>query len=98
MAHAQSNLKDEKIQLRIQPRQKALISQAARVRQTTLSAFMVENACAAAQQVLADEMHFVLSPGQWDAFQAALDRPPRKNRALAKLLKEPGVFDEKSSS
>jgi uncharacterized protein (DUF1778 family) len=88
-----SALKANKVQLRLRPDQKALLVRAARVRQTTLSNFVLENACQAAEQVLADQVHFVLSPAQWEQFCAALDAPPRELPALRKLLTEPSVFD-----
>ncbi len=91
-------LKQAKVQLRLSAEQKATISRAARLRQTTLSNFLLENAYSAAQQVLADEAHFTLSPEKWQAFCAALDAPPRDIPALRKLLTEPGVFDERAGS
>ena len=85
--------KQTKLQLRLRKEQKEVIVEAARLRQTTVSNFMLENAYAAAQQVLADQVHFALSPERWRAFCKALDSPPRKIPALKKLLTEPGVFD-----
>ncbi len=51
------------VQLRLRPAEKAVIARAAEVRKTTLSKFMLENAYQAAQQVLADQVHFTLSAG-----------------------------------
>jgi uncharacterized protein (DUF1778 family) len=50
-------------------------------------------ACQAAEQVLADRVHFVLPPAQWEKFCAALHPPPRELPALRKLLTEPSVFE-----
>ena len=86
-------LKASKVQLRLRPAQKKMISQAAQIKQTTLTSFMVEHALTAAQQVLADQVHFELSPERWDAFCAALDVPPKEIPALRKLLTEKSVFD-----
>ena len=90
----QSSLKQTKVQLRLRPAQKELIAQAARIKQTTLTGFMVERAYNAAQEVLADQVHFALSPERRDAFCAALDEPPKVVPALRKLLKKPGIFDD----
>jgi uncharacterized protein (DUF1778 family) len=87
-------LKGTKVQLRMRPLQKEVISRAAELKQTTMTNFMVEHAFNAAQQILADQTHFYLAPGRWDEFIAALDAPPRDLPALRKLLTEPGVFDE----
>ena len=87
-------LKETKVQLRMRPLQKDVIARAAELRQTTVTNFMVEQAFIAAQQILADQTHFYLSPEKWDEFCAALDSPPKKKPRLKKLLTEPGVFDE----
>jgi uncharacterized protein (DUF1778 family) len=86
-------LRESKVQLRLRPAQKEMIAQAAQLKQTTLTSFMVEHAYSAAQQVLADQVHFALSPERWEAFCTALDAPPKEIRALRRLLTEKSVFD-----
>ena len=85
--------KATKVQLRLRPAQKAALAKAAALRHTSLSNFMLEHACEAAQQVLAEQTDIVLSPADWRAFAKALDAPPRHVPALKKLLTEPSVFD-----
>ncbi len=87
-------LRDTKVQLRMLPLQKDVIGRAARLKQTTLTNFLVEHAFDAAQRILADQVHFYLSPKKWDEFCAALDAPPNDLPGLRKLLTEPSVFDE----
>jgi uncharacterized protein (DUF1778 family) len=79
----------------MRPLQKDVIARAANLKQTTVTNFMVEHAFEAAQQILADQAHFYLSPKKWDEFCAALDAPPKQLPALRKLLTEPGVFDRR---
>ena len=93
MRNSNTPLRDTKVQLRMRPLQKEVIALAANVKQTTVTNFMVEQAFNAAQQILADQAHFYLSPGKWDEFCAALDAPPKELPSLRKLLTEPGVFD-----
>ncbi len=81
------------VQLRLRPEQKALLARAARLRQTSLSNFMLERACEAAQEVLAEQVDLVMPPAEWEAFCKALDSPPRPIPALQKLLTEASVFD-----
>ena len=88
-------VKATKIQLRLQPAQKAVLVRAAELRQTSLSQFMLEHACEAAQQVLAEQVDIVMPPAEWEAFCKALDAPPRPIPALKKLLTEASVFDGK---
>ena len=87
-------MRNTKVQLRMRPLQKQIISRAAELKQTTLTNFMVEHAFEAAQSILADQAHFYLSPEKWDEFIAALDSPPRDFPQLRQLLTEPSVFDE----
>jgi len=88
-----SSLKTTKVQLRLRPAQKAVLAHAAKLRQTSLSNFMLEHAYEAAQQVLAEQVDIVLSPAEWEAFCKALDAPPRPIPALKQLLTEASVFD-----
>ena len=86
--------RETKVQLRMRPLQKDVIARAAELKQTTMTNFMVEQAFNAAQQILADQTHFYLSPERWEEFRAALDAPPRDLPEFRKLLMQPSVFDE----
>ena len=86
--------KDIKVQLRLRAAQKDVLTRAAHLKHTTLSAFVVEHALGAAQQVLAEQVNFSLSPERWEAFRVALDAPPKDIRALRTFLAEPSIFDD----
>jgi uncharacterized protein (DUF1778 family) len=86
-------LKVTKVQLRLRPAEKAVIARAAALRQMTLSKFMLDHTYQAAQQVLADQVHFTVPAERWKAFCRALDAPPRVIPALQDLLTRPCVFD-----
>jgi uncharacterized protein (DUF1778 family) len=90
---ARPTLKGSTIELRLSPAQKELIAEAARARQQTLTGFMVEHAVSAAEQVLAERVHFAISPERWEAFCAALDAPAKDIPALRRLLSEESPFD-----
>jgi uncharacterized protein (DUF1778 family) len=85
--------KATKVQLRLQPLQKAVLVRAAELRHTSLSNFILDHAYAAAQKMLADQVEIVMAPAEWKAFCKALDAPPRPIPALKKLFARPGVFD-----
>ena len=87
-------VKDATVQLRMRPAEKTAIARAARLRDTTLSKFMLENSVRAAQQVLADQVHFTLSARDWEAFCQALDAPPRVIPAVKKLFSQSSVFEK----
>jgi len=59
----------------------------------SVSEFVLESALARAEETLPDRQKFGLNKAQWDAFQKALAAPPRASRRLAKLLREPSVFE-----
>lgn len=87
--------KETRISVRIKPAQKALIARAARLRQTTLTEFVLEHALHAASQLVAEEKHFELTPEQFQRFCRALDAPPARNlKAMQRLLNEQTVLDE----
>jgi uncharacterized protein (DUF1778 family) len=85
--------RSDRIDLRIDPKAKEALQAAALLKHKTVSEFILENALSAANEVLADRRHFVLNAEQWEAFQAALDAPPRSLPRLERLMREPGFFD-----
>lgn len=85
--------KDLRFSIRASQAQKNVIAEAARLKQITMTDFVLEQALLAAQQVVAEQTHFTLPPKEWKAFCAALDAPPKAVPALRRLLTTPGVFD-----
>jgi uncharacterized protein (DUF1778 family) len=88
-----TNKRTDRIDLRIHPEAKEALLAAASLRHKSVSEFVLESALGAADEVLADRRHFGLNAEQWEAFQAALDAPPRPLPRLERLMREPGVFD-----
>lgn len=86
---------ETRISMRIDPERKEVISRAARIRHTSLSTFMIENAYSAASELLADQTQIVMSKKEIDHFFKVLDNPPPKSiKAIRKLLSEPSILDE----
>jgi uncharacterized protein (DUF1778 family) len=84
-----------RLSLRTTGRQKQLFERAAQRRGVTVTEFVLESAADRAQELLAEESHFVLSPDRWRAFVAALDRPARPKPRLDRLFAEPSVLERK---
>ena len=84
--------KSERIDVRASTPVKLLLQEAARAVHKNVSEFLLEAGINAANQTLADRLRFELPPDQWDAFQAALDRPVARKPKLKKLLNEPGLL------
>ena len=76
----------ETINLRASRQQKVLIDQAAEVLGRSRSDFMLGSACREAEVVLLDRRYFALSDEAFRRFTEMLDKPPKDNRKLRRLL------------
>jgi uncharacterized protein (DUF1778 family) len=85
--------KDERINLRVDARQKSLLEAASEVEQTSVSAFVLSAATAAASNVLADRRALILDEQAWAAFDTALNRPAQEVQGLRQLITEPTALD-----
>jgi uncharacterized protein (DUF1778 family) len=63
-----------------------LIDQAADALGRSRSDFMLDTACREAETVLLDRRYFVISEEAFKRFTAMLDKPPKNNPKLRKLL------------
>ena len=71
---------------------------AAQTARRSVSEFVLESALARAEETLPDRQRFGLSVEKWEAFQAALNAPAKPAPRLAKLLREPSVFERQAKS
>jgi len=85
--------RSEKLDLRLTPEAKRVLHAAAQATRRSVSDFVLESALARAEEALPDRRHFRLDAGQWEAFMAALDAPPRPLPRLRRLLTEPSPFE-----
>jgi uncharacterized protein (DUF1778 family) len=85
--------KASRFSIRASATQKRVIAEAARIKDTTISDFVLEQSLTAAQHVIADQVQFRLPKKQWKEFCDALDAPPKTIPSLRRLLNKPGLFD-----
>ena len=85
--------KDTTVTLRISRQQKTVLSQAAKLRHTSLTNFVLLEAFHAAQDTIADHVRFSLDDKQWELFCDALDKPAVRIDSLNILLNEPSMLD-----
>ena len=85
MSHT-ADTRSERVDLRMTPAAKRTLQQAATVRNKTLTEFLLDTGLNAAFDALADRRVFQLDAKRWDAFMAALAKPPKNNPRLRKLL------------
>jgi uncharacterized protein (DUF1778 family) len=88
--------RNQKLDLRLTPSAKKTLQAAARESGRSVSDFVLESALQRAQETLPDRQYFGLNRKQWDAFQMALDAPARPVPRMARLLREPSVFEKRS--
>ena len=85
--------KDTLIQIRAPRRQREMIDRAARQLDATRSDFMLKSSLERAEDLLLDRTAFRLSEAEWRKFISALDKPPRPNPRLRRLLESRAPWD-----
>jgi uncharacterized protein (DUF1778 family) len=81
--------------LRATPEQEAVLRRAAEVSHKSLTDFILDSACLAAEQTLLDQRLFMVSGGQYQALMDLLDRPEQPNAGLTDLFSRKGPWDAK---
>jgi uncharacterized protein (DUF1778 family) len=87
-----STLKADRLQIRVDPADKALLERAAAATHLNVSAFVVQAAAARAEEILAERSSIRLSPVAAAAFSEALQRPGEVNGRLAHALSRKRTF------
>lgn len=82
------------INLRTPLAQRELIDRAARLQGKSRTDFMLEASCDKAEQVLLDQTMFTVTPKQFRAFEALMNKPLAQNAALKRLLAKPAPWDK----
>jgi uncharacterized protein (DUF1778 family) len=75
-----------RIGLRATLAQEAVLRRAADVAHKSLTDYILDSACRAAEQTLIDQRLFTVSGQQYDDFMALLDRPAQDNEGLRDLF------------
>ena len=83
----------KRINLRTSAEQEELLRHVAHRKGRTMTDFIIESACEAAEQELANEKYFTLSAEKWSAFMEALDRPAQVHPGLRALFAKPSVLE-----
>lgn len=86
--------KAERLHLRLDAEQKALLEAASAATGASVSTFVLAAATEAAADILADRRVFVLDQQAWRVFDEALKRPAGDVAGLRELLAGPTVLDD----
>ncbi|MBN9472789.1 MAG: hypothetical protein ABS43_10010 [Bordetella sp. SCN 67-23] len=81
--------------LRATSEQEAVLRRAAEVAHKSLTDFILDSACLAAEQTLLDQRLFMVSGSQYQALMDLLERPDQPNEGLRDLFNRKAPWDEK---
>lgn len=87
MATTATVRRDDRVDVRLSAETKALIARAASYAGMTVSSFLVSVARERAKALVAERETVILSPRDWTAFLAAMDRPDKRRTKLASAAK-----------
>lgn len=90
-----SAVRSARLGLRATPEQEAVLRRAADVVHKSLTDFILDSACQAAEQTLLDQRLFVVSGRQGQALMELLDRPAQDNEGLRDLFSRKAPWAEK---
>ncbi|MFA7243394.1 MAG: DUF1778 domain-containing protein [Sulfuricellaceae bacterium] len=79
--------------LRATPEQETVLRRAADVAHKSLTDFILDSACHAAEQTLLDQRLFMVSGSQYQDLLNLLERPPEDNAGLQELFSQPAPWD-----
>ncbi|MDP2959727.1 MAG: DUF1778 domain-containing protein [Longimicrobiales bacterium] len=79
--------------MRATPEQEAILRRAADAARKSLTDFILDSACQAAEQTLLDQRLFMVPGGQYQALMELLERPPQDNQGLRDLFTRPVPWD-----
>lgn len=80
--------------LRATPEQEAILRRAAEVAQKSLTDFILDSACKAAEQTLLDQRLFIVPDEQYQTLLDLLDRPARDNPGLRDLFSRRAPWED----
>lgn len=85
-ASTTSATRSARLGLRATPEQEAVLRRAADVAHKSLTDFILDSACQAAEQTLLDQRLFMVSGSQYQALMDLLERPVQANEGLHDLF------------
>jgi len=79
--------------IRATPRQQMLILRAAEAVNKSVTEFILDSACDAAENALLNQRFFLLNDEEWKKFQEVLEQPAKVKPGLKKLMKEKAPWE-----
>ncbi len=89
-----STTRSARLGLRATPAQEAVLRRAAEATHKSLTEFILDSACQAAERTLLDQRLFMVSDNQYQAFLDLLDAPSEENEGLRDLFARQAPWDK----
>lgn len=89
-----SSARTARFGLRATPKQEAILRRAAELSRKSLTDFILDSACAVAEQTLLEQRLFMVSGQQYQTLLELLDRPPQPNAGLEKLFSKTAPWEQ----
>lgn len=93
-ASTSSATRSARLGLRATPEQEAVLRRAADVVHKSLTDFILDSACQAAEQTLLDQRLFMVSGSQYQALMDLLEQPEQANVGLRDLFSRKAPWDK----
>jgi uncharacterized protein (DUF1778 family) len=90
---ASSLTRSARLGLRATPEQEVVLRRAANIAHKSLTDFILDSACLAAEQTLLDQRLFMVSGSQYQALMDLLDQPEQPNEGLRDLFSRKAPWD-----
>lgn len=94
-SNTSSAMRSARLGLRATPEQEAVLRRAAEVAHKSLTDFILDSACQAAEQTLLDQRLFMVSGSQYQALMNLLEQPERPNEGLRELFSRKSPWDSR---
>lgn len=94
-ATASASARSARLGLRATPQQETVLRRAADVAHKSLTDFILDSACLAAEQTLLDQRLFMVSGSQYQGLMDLLDQADQPNRGLQDLFSRKAPWDSK---
>ena len=98
MANSASSItrtsRSARLGLRATPEQEAILRRAADIAHKSLTDFILDSACHAAEQTLLDQRLFVVSGEQYQDLLDMLDQPAQENKGLQDLFSRTAPWEK----
>ena len=88
-----SSPRSARLGLRATPEQEAVLRRAADVAHKSLTDFILDSACQAAEQTLLDQRLFIVSGSQYQTLIDLLEQPEQTNKGLRDLFSRKAPWD-----